>query len=153
MQKNKLRFTHTSYNIINENDYLIGFIKAKKKITYKELLKSCDIGLSTVILEKKIINNLNFNNFKTKEDYSLWLNLLKKNIEIIGINKKLTYWRKTPNSLSSSIFQKLMDGFKVYYKEQKFNFLSSCYHLVILTLYASKKKTNVFLNRINSSQN
>ena len=41
---------------------------------------SCDIGLSTVILEKKIINDLNvlFPNIKTKEDYVVWLNLSKK---------------------------------------------------------------------------
>ena len=40
--------------------------------------------------------------------------ILKKNTIIGALDKNLTVWRKLDNSLSSSIFQKLKDGFKVY---------------------------------------
>ena len=45
--------------MINVLGNKVGNRKAKEKISYKQLLMSCDIGLSTVILEKKIINDLN----------------------------------------------------------------------------------------------
>ena len=39
----------------------------QKNTTYNELLKSCDIGLSTVILERSILKNLNLEIQKQKK--------------------------------------------------------------------------------------
>ena len=36
MLKNKVDFSHTDYNIIDEKDYRIGKMKVKKKITFNE---------------------------------------------------------------------------------------------------------------------
>ena len=55
MLKNKIEFCFTSYSIINKKNSIIKFIKAKKNISYEDLIKSCDIGLSTVMLKKKTI--------------------------------------------------------------------------------------------------
>ena len=79
MENNKLNFSHTSYHVIDKDGKKIGSFKIKKKINYQELLKSCDIGLSTVIIKKKIIKNNNFFcQLKTKEDYTHGLISLKK---------------------------------------------------------------------------
>ena len=40
--------------------------------------------------------------------------IIKKNIKIYGLNEIFDFWTKSKNSLSSSTFQKLIDGFKVY---------------------------------------
>ena len=56
MKKNNVNFSHTSYNIINDLGSIIGNRRAYKEIKFKELLRSCDIGLSTVVVEKKIIS-------------------------------------------------------------------------------------------------
>jgi len=55
MKDEKLNFTHTSYNIIDEKNKLIGNQIANKILTYNNLLNSCDIGLSTVVIKKKIL--------------------------------------------------------------------------------------------------
>ena len=47
--------THTSYNIINSFGKTLGIRKAISQLNYNDLLKSCDIGLSTVLLKKKNI--------------------------------------------------------------------------------------------------
>ena len=52
MNKKKLKFSHTSYNIINSHSKIIGKFDITKNITFKELVKSCDIGLSSVIISK-----------------------------------------------------------------------------------------------------
>lgn len=55
MEKNDQLFSHTSYFIINKKNKIISLRKAKKIITFKSLLKSCDIGLSTVMINTKFI--------------------------------------------------------------------------------------------------
>jgi len=133
MKINNLDFSHTSYNIINTKNKIIATRLAKPVISYKELLNSCDIGTSTVMLKKNILNNEKFKNLKTKEDYALWLALAKKNIKISGINKILVSWRKNPSSLSSSTFQKIKDAFKIYYEIEKFSFFYSVYRVFVLS--------------------
>ena len=32
----------------------------------------------------------------------------------LSVNKNLSYWRETENSLSSNLFQKMKDGYSVY---------------------------------------
>jgi teichuronic acid biosynthesis glycosyltransferase TuaG len=145
MKKNKISFCHTSYKIINENDDLRGVQIAERHISYYDLLKSCDVGLSTVVLEKKIIKKNKFPNLKTKEDYALWLKLAKKN-KLYGLKKTLSSWRRCKNSLSSSFFQKILDAFRVYYIYENLNFFVSILRVFILSnFYLFKRIKQKFI--------
>ena len=138
MKKNKFDITHTSYYIVNSNRKIISK-RAANNLTYDDLIKSCDVGLSTVMIKKKILKNNGFAFLKTKEDYVLWLRLSKRGFKFYGINKYYTYWMYLNNSLSSSIFQKMIDGYRVYRIFLKKSFYSSFYHLIILSLNFLKK--------------
>ena len=129
-------FSFTSYNIIDERERIISTRKARNIITFNELLKSCDIGLSTVMIKKDILKNdsLRFANLKTKEDYVLWLYIAKNKIKMVGINEQLVSWRKSANSLSSSTFQKIFDGYKVYRNYLDFNVIKSLFYLLRLSI-------------------
>ena len=140
MKKKKIKFSHTTYEIIDKNDRILGKRVARNFKKVDDLIKSCDIGLSTVILKKEIIDDkTKFPNLKTKEDFVLWLKILQRNISINSLNENLTSWRKLENSLSSSIIQKLKDAFKVYNHYMKFNFIKSCYYVVCLSIKFLKK--------------
>ena len=139
MEKLKINISHTSYSVINKDNKFLSKRKAKKKLVYKNLLNSCDIGLSTVILKKNLFNKYKFSSNKTKEDYSLWLKISKKEA-IYGLNEYLTKWRRTNKSLSSNLFQKLIDAYLIYYKQEKFNFLYSLYRTIILSIFYLKKE-------------
>tara|TARA_B110000503_G_C7064121_1_gene378000 strand:- start:21 stop:773 length:753 start_codon:yes stop_codon:yes gene_type:complete len=133
MKKNGINASHTSYTIINSNNKIIGSRNAKD-MSYKLLLKSCDIGLSTVILKKEIITNkIKFANIKTKEDYVLWLKITFNNNKIFALKDNLTKWRKLEDSLSSSKLQKIYDGYLVYRKYMNFNLLKSFGFLMLLS--------------------
>ena len=138
-------FSHTSYRVVKYNKKIIGTIRAKEKLEYKQLLKSCNIGLSSVILKRKLLSDMKFPDLKTKEDFVLWLNLAKKSVSLIGLDRPLMYWRQTPNSLSSSILQKLKDAFKVYYLYEKKNFFYSIFCVIRLSIYAFFKKINLYI--------
>ena len=95
------------------------------------------------MLRKKILNkNLKFPKLQTKEDFVLWLKLLKKKIKIYGLKENLVSWRKSENALSSSFFQKILDGFRVYNKYMNFNLIKSIYYLFLLSLNYMVKRTN-----------
>ena len=117
------------------NKKKISLRKAKTFQNYKELLWSCDIGLSSVMLRKEIFKrDLKFPNTKTKEDFILWLNILKKGYKIYSLDKNLMSWIKTPNSLSSSTLQKFKDSFILYNNYMKFNILKSILYTFILSV-------------------
>ena len=134
MKKNKIKISHTSYYIINYNNKIIGHRKAKD-LSHMQLLRSCDIGLSTIILDKRLIkNNIKFASIKTKEDYVLWLQITLNEKKIYALFNNLTKWRKLDNSLSSSTFQKIKDGYLVYRKYMKFSQVKSIFYLGLLSI-------------------
>ena len=140
MLNNKIDFCFTSYSIINKKNSIIKFIKAKKDIGYKDLIKSCDIGLSTVMLKKRLLKKIKFTKIKTKEDYILWLKLSKKNVKMLGLDQKLVLWRKLDYSLSSSVFQRVHDAFYVYNTHLNFNFIKSIYYIFLMSLNFFRKR-------------
>ena len=104
MKKNSVDISHTSYHIINSDNKIIGSRRAKD-MNHKSLLNSCDIGLSTVILNKKIF----------------------------ALKNNLTKWRKLNDSLSASKIQKLYDGYLVYRKYMNFSIAKSFFSLLLLS--------------------
>ena len=143
MKQNEIKISHTSYYIINSKNKIIGS-RSAKDMTYKKLLNSCDIGLSTVILNKKIITNkIKFANINTKEDYVLWLKITLNDNIIFALKNNLTKWRKLNDSLSTSKIQKLYDGYLVYRKYMNFSLVKSFIHLILLSFnYALKGLRN-----------
>ena len=136
MKELNLNFTFTSYDIIDEKNKLIKIRKAPNFVNFKKLRNSCDIGLSTIIAKRNIFdgNKYQFNNFKTKEDYVLWLKFAEAGIEMKGLDQNLTSWRKTKNSLSSSIFFFFLDGYRVYRVHLGYSRFKSLFYLIILSI-------------------
>ena len=112
---------------------------------HNDLLNKCDIGLSTVIINSKLLKFGNFPNLKTQEDYALWLKYLRKGVKIGGLNISLSCWRDLEGSLSKNTFQKLKDSFTVYNKLEKKNFLESIFRVLILSM---NKLNKLFKNKL-----
>ena len=143
MKKFDYNISHTAYYIIDQNDNKLALRKSKN-LNLKNLKNSCDVGLSTVVVKKKILKKDRlFSNFKTKEDYFLWLKIAHHGEIFHYIKHPLSYWRKTGNSLSSSIVQKLIDSYRLYYHFEN-NFIISIYRTVILSFNYLIKKKNDF---------
>ena len=145
MKKENILFSHSNYVVVDQNSNKIGNFKVPKIISYNQLVKSCDIGLSSVMISQLLIKNNNFSNLKTKEDYLLWIKLIRQLKYFKSINKNLIYWRQLKNSLSSSNTQKLQDAFRLYRNHLNFSFLFSIYCVFRLGFYALIKKTIIYL--------
>jgi len=148
MEKNNISFSHTSYDIINTNNKIVSSRFAKKKIIFQDLITSCDIGLSTVILKSSLLNKnkLFFPRIETKEDFVLWLKIIKKIKIIRGLDIKLTYYRKTKDSLSSNKLLSLINGYKVYRDYMNYGAIKSLFYLFMLSINSLKKRTINYFN-------
>lgn len=132
IESNKYKFIFSSYLIKDGNKLKIRY--AKKKLNYNDLLKSCDIGLSTVMLEKSIVSKNVFPKLNTKEDYVAWLKICKKRITAHGQKDIFVIWNNTKNSLSKPLMRKLIDAFKVYYSYEKLSLIKSLIYVFRLSL-------------------
>ncbi len=140
MKKKKLAATHTSYDVVDTNN---KFLKKRlaSNLNYSDLKNSCDIGLSTVVISKKLLLKTPlFPKLKTKEDYVLWLNISKKIPFFGALKKSMTLWTNRPESLSSSTYQKLKDAFRVYYNYENFSLFKSIVSVLVLSINFLIKK-------------
>lgn len=134
MKKNNVDLSYTSYEVVDSKTNFIGYRHVSKNITYNKLIKRNEIGLSTVILKSNLVKKNKFPILKTQEDFGLWLRLIKKGYNFRSINYSYTKWRKLNNSLSSNIFQKLFDAFRLFYFYENMSFFKSIYSVIVLSI-------------------
>ena len=139
MINKKVLFSFTSYNVINQHGKIINQRKVERDADYTSLSKSNYIGLSTVMFHRELLKKIKFPKLKTQEDYAVWLKLLRNGEKLYHYNKVLTNWRKSQNSLSSNIFDKIKDAFKLYYYYENKNLFLSIYRVIILSFNKLKK--------------
>lgn len=110
MQENKYIFTYTNYFMFYE-----GFFKevvTRKLNTFNSLTFTCDIGCLTVLLHKDAIGETRFP-YIPKEDYALWLMILKKGIVAYNQCESTAFYRKQKKSLSSNKLKEIVRQYKV----------------------------------------
>ena len=84
MIKKKILISHTDYKIIN-NSFLNSKIrKARNFKSVNDLINSCDIGLSTAMISKKILKKVKFPSLKTKEDFDIILSSISILVFVIS---------------------------------------------------------------------
>lgn len=140
MLNKKADLTYSSYKVIDEKDRKISEREVSKHITYDRLIKSCEIGLSTVMVRSNILKKFKFPPIKTQEDFGLWLKLLRKGYKFIPIKRVYSSWRMNYNSLSSNKLQKIFDAFTLMYVYENKNLIYSFYSVVVLSINKIFKK-------------
>ncbi len=134
LKKKNLKFIHGSYLIEDESQKLKGKFIAND-LDYMNLLKSCDIGLSTVTLSKDLAKEDLFPKISTKEDYICWLKIIRKLGMLKGDKEVVTIYRRRNNSLSSKFLTKFINAFRVYFIYEKFGILKSFFCTIRLSIY------------------
>lgn len=145
MIESNSNFCCSSYFVCDEFGANIGRFSIGDKINYKTLLKSCDIGCSTVIMRKEILVDNRFPSC-SKEDYALWLILFKMpQINPCFVHEPLAIYRKTSLSISSN---KLQEVFKQWTVLRDYTDLGFPFRLYCLLVYVVKGfiKHTIFYN-------
>lgn len=132
MEENGYPFTCTDYEQIDGEGKLRNkIIKTKTKANYNKVLTSCPVGNLTVIYDVEKLGKFVVPNIRKRNDYALWLQILKKTPYIYGLHEVLAQYRVHSNSLSSSKFDLVKYHWYIYRKIEKLSVIRSLYHILI----------------------
>jgi len=138
MKKNKYSFTCTSYTKIDENgNNLNRIIKAIVKSDYETILKK-NPGNSTVIYDAKILGKFQIPNIKKRNDYVMWLQVIKRAESLYGILEPLGSHRIRAGSLSKNKTNLVGYHWKVYREIEHLSLIKSIYliaYWIIATMF------------------
>jgi teichuronic acid biosynthesis glycosyltransferase TuaG len=128
METHNYNFTHTSYKKINEEgEDLNSIIICKDVLTYNQMLFSNKIGCLTAMYNADNLGKIYMPIIRKRQDYGLWLKILKKKEVAYGLNVVLSKYRLRNNSISNNKFEMLKWNWLLFRKIEKLSFFKSLY--------------------------
>ncbi|AOT09716.1 glycosyltransferase family 2 protein [Pseudoalteromonas luteoviolacea] len=103
------KLLYSNYHVVSEGASLDNFMikntfHAPDQLSFEDLLRTCSIGCLTAAYDAEYFGKVLFPN-SPKEDYALWLCLLKKCTVASNTGHVDAFYRQTPGSLSSNKIQ------------------------------------------------
>lgn len=149
MRSNNIGFSFTAYSTITEQDVIMDQIQVPKQVGFRKLLKHNYIGCLTAIYDTQPFGKIYMPLVRKRQDFALWLELLKRFDYAYGINENMGFYRIRAGSLSAS----KKDAFKYYWRVLRqvggCNLFSASYNILCyLFIVALKKKHVELYNRI-----
>lgn len=132
LQKRNLAGCFSSYELINEEgDSVNKEIKALPELTYQKLLKANYVGNLTGIYDSEKIGKVFCPDIAKRQDWALWLEVIKRGGPLKGIQKNLAKYRLRKDSISNNKMEMLRYNFNIYYKVLGYGFAASCWRMLI----------------------
>lgn len=134
MQSNDIAVSFSSYELMDEQGKSFGkMVKALPKLSYSKMLKSNYLGNLTGIYNAEKLGKVYMPNIRKRQDWALWLSVIKKVGFAYSIAEPLAKYRVRKNSISSNKLNLLKYNYAIYRKALKFGaFKSSLYLLRFL---------------------
>jgi glycosyltransferase involved in cell wall biosynthesis len=127
MENQNIPFTFSFYETIDEAGNLRNeTITTPYKITYKQLYFCNWIGNLTAIYSVDFFGKIPISTIKKRQDWMLWLHIVKKIKTAIPVPESLAYYRVREDSISASKSKLIKYNFKVYRNFHQRNFLLAC---------------------------
>ena len=143
MVENNYKFVFSSYRRVDENlnplynDFIVPTV-----VSYKNLLKTCPISCLTAFIDISSIGKYYMPAIAKRQDYGLWLSILKNIDYAYGIKEPLAIYRIRKGSVSRNKFKAMLYVWRVYRKVEKLNFFYSLYLLTCYAYNGFKKYSN-----------
>jgi teichuronic acid biosynthesis glycosyltransferase TuaG len=139
MVKNNIVLSYSGYDVIGENAKYIRTIYPPKFITFRKIMSNNYIGCLTAIYDSEKIGKQYMPLTRKRQDWVLWITILKKIKKTEGITTSLAVYRLRSNSISRNKFNLIRHNWNVYNKVLGYNkFKSVLLLLNFLIHYAIK---------------
>ncbi len=136
MEFNKVPLTFSFYDQIDEESNSLGkTITSPNIVTYTKLFYCNWVGNLTGIYSVDYFGKVAISSIKKRQDWILWLTLVKKSGKIIPIQESLAYYRVRKNSISSSKFKLIKHNYLVYKIFHENNWLFASFNLLIFLIH------------------
>ena len=131
MKQNGFSFTCTAYEQIDEDgNSLNRIIQTVSKADYNRVLLDCPVGNSTVMYNVEKMGKFEVPNIRKRNDDALWLQMLKKEKYIYGMNSVLMKYRIRQNSISSNKFKVIKYHWILYRDIEHLSISRSIFHIM-----------------------
>jgi teichuronic acid biosynthesis glycosyltransferase TuaG len=106
MQIHDAAFSHTSYGFIDEDGRIIRqtFHVSKEPVTFRMALQRTEISCLTAMYDVEKVGKMYMPDIRRKQDYALWLNILRKGFKSIPLDVELAWYRQRRGSATSNKF-------------------------------------------------
>ena len=99
MERLSIPVTHTDYGYLNAKGEILSktFKTSNYEIGFKDLLKRTEISCLTIVYNKELVGVNFFPDIKRKQDYVVWLNILKKGHKSVPLHFISGFYRQQSN--------------------------------------------------------
>lgn len=112
-----------------------------QRMDYYDILKSCNLPCLATVIDSKYLNGIHFREElrNLRDDFVLWLSLLKQTDYAYGNQKVLTNYRITSTAATANKRKMIKPQFLVYYRIERLGLLRSLYYLANWAYYGYMK--------------
>ncbi|MDM1695385.1 glycosyltransferase family 2 protein [Thiopseudomonas alkaliphila] len=128
MLENNYAFSYTAYEKINEEGKVFEYVGAPHQLSYKQLLKTNEIGCLTVIYDTEHLGKVYMPTETKREDYATWLSILKKTDYAYGMPEILGRYRVYANQSSAKKGKMAKENWKLYRNIENLSVIKSVYY-------------------------
>ncbi len=149
MKKHDLAMCFSSYYLMDEKGKMIlKMIEALPTLTYGKLLRSNYVGNLTAIYDSRKTGKIFAPQLRKRQDWGLWLTILKKIGSTRGILDPLAIYRIRKESLSRRKFALIKHNYQIYREFLNFGRLKSAFFMgrFLWEHFIVKSKQEKFLN-------
>lgn len=127
---NDYALSYTEYYLIDETGFKIGVKNTlPEKVDYKKMLETNYIGCLTAMYDLEKIGRVYMPNIIKRQDYGLWLKILKKIDYAYCLKESLAHYRVRTSSVSSNKLNLIKYNWKLFREIEGLPLLSSIYYL------------------------
>ena len=128
MQKTNAPFCFSAYARIDEHNKVICTVGVPLRVSYQGLLKTSVIGCLTAIYDTRFFGKVCMPLARKRQDFALWLQLLKRIDSAHGIPQVLALYRVRHDSMSANKFDAARHTWNIYRKVEGFGLWRSLYY-------------------------
>lgn len=138
MIDNQYAFTFTAYDKIDDSgNKVTGQVRVKSRISYHKALYKNPVGCLTAMYDTRYYGKQYMPEMRKRQDYALWLNLLKK-ADGFGLDEVLSSYRERTGSISSNKIGLIKYEWHIYRKHEKLSVVKSLFYVLSAILLKMK---------------
>jgi teichuronic acid biosynthesis glycosyltransferase TuaG len=120
----------SSYRRIDAKGRRLGQVTARAEVTYRDALRGNPIGCLTAIYDTERLGRVEMPDVRRRQDYGLWLNLLKRIPAARGLPEVLAEYRVCSGSWSANKLIGARATWAVYRELEGMSFLQAGYYFL-----------------------
>ncbi len=125
-----IALSFSAYNVVDASNNMKRTVCVPNVVTYNDLLNTCVIGCLTAVYDTHVFGKSYMPDIRKRQDYALWLKLLRGGQKGYGINEPLACYCERLGSLSHNKFKVVKYNWYIYRDLEKLSLFHSIYRFL-----------------------